>query len=210
MSKFLYTFYAPILIHVNIIIHPPNCWLQELQIWSPCYLTGTGRQVVEGIVSCHNCRVHFCQSGFPVAYSTNYLLVNLQCSHVWNLSLTDGHIRLKRSHQSLSIGSNVQNIYENELPLKRKCCHFDEILITDCTESFHFDNFRCSQWWKFRQNDDISVSVSMIQSYFMLDVIYIRLHVESPQSRWLHIPHFGENLAVAFNVTVFLFVVKVF
>ena len=43
--------------------------------------------------------------------------------------------------------------------LKRKCCHFDEILITDCTESCHFDNFRCSQWWKFRQNDDISVSV---------------------------------------------------
>ena len=39
--------------------------------------------------------------------------------------------------------------------LKRKCCHFDEILITDCTESCHFDNFRCSQWWKFRQNDDI-------------------------------------------------------
>ena len=43
--------------------------------------------------------------------------------------------------------------------LKRKCCHFDEILITDCTESCHFDNFRCSQWWKFRQNDNISVSV---------------------------------------------------
>ena len=43
--------------------------------------------------------------------------------------------------------------------LKRKCCHFDEILFTDCTESCHFDNFRCSQWWKFRQNDDISVSV---------------------------------------------------
>ena len=45
------------------------------------------------------------------------------------------------------------------LALKRKCCHFDEILITDCTESCHFDNFRCSQWWKFRQNDDICVSV---------------------------------------------------
>ena len=47
----------------------------------------------------------------------------------------------------------------NAHTLKRKCCHFDEILITDCTESCHFDNFRCSQWWKFRQNDDISVSV---------------------------------------------------
>ena len=43
--------------------------------------------------------------------------------------------------------------------LKRKCHHFDEIFVTGCTESCHFDNFRCSQWWKFHQNDDIFVSV---------------------------------------------------
>ena len=36
---------------------------------------------------------------------------------------------------------------------------FDEISVTDCTESCHFDNFRCSQWHKFRQNDNIIVSV---------------------------------------------------
>ena len=46
------------------------------------------------------------------------------------------------------------------LPLKQKCRHFDEILITGCTESCHFDNFQCSQWLKFRQNDDIFVSVT--------------------------------------------------
>ena len=43
--------------------------------------------------------------------------------------------------------------------LKRKCRHFDEIFITGCTGSCHFDNFQCSQWWKFHQNEDISVSV---------------------------------------------------
>ena len=43
--------------------------------------------------------------------------------------------------------------------LKRKCLHFDEIFITGCTESCQNDNFQCSQWWKFRQNDDIFVSV---------------------------------------------------
>ena len=43
--------------------------------------------------------------------------------------------------------------------LKRKCRHFDEILITGCTGSCHFDNFQCNQWWKFHQNEDISVSV---------------------------------------------------
>ena len=43
--------------------------------------------------------------------------------------------------------------------LKRKCCRFDEIFITGCTGSCQNDNFQCSQWWKFRQNDDIFVSV---------------------------------------------------
>ena len=43
--------------------------------------------------------------------------------------------------------------------LKRKCRHFDEIFITGCTGSCQNDNFQCSQWWKFRQNEDISVSV---------------------------------------------------
>ena len=42
--------------------------------------------------------------------------------------------------------------------LKRKCLHFDEIFITGCTESCQNDNFQCSQWWKFHQND-IFVSV---------------------------------------------------
>ena len=35
--------------------------------------------------------------------------------------------------------------------MKRKCCHFHEIFITGFTESYHFDNFWCSQWWKFNQ-----------------------------------------------------------
>ena len=45
------------------------------------------------------------------------------------------------------------------LPLKRKCCHFDEIFITGCTGSCQNDNFQCSQWWKFHQDNNISVSV---------------------------------------------------
>ena len=48
--------------------------------------------------------------------------------------------------------------------LKRKCRHFDEIFITGCTGSCHFDNFQCSQWWKFHQNEDISVSVNDLLS----------------------------------------------
>ena len=51
----------------------------------------------------------------------------------------------------------------NTTALKRKCHNFDEIFIIGCTGSCHFDNFQCSQWWKFHQNYDISVSVSDIQ-----------------------------------------------
>ena len=42
--------------------------------------------------------------------------------------------------------------------LKRECLHFNEIFITGCTGSCQNDNFQCSQWLKFRQND-IFVSV---------------------------------------------------
>ena len=77
----------------------------------------------------------------------------------WNAFLYSLH----QTHNTASCWKVMHHFWAAEcagLPLKRKCCHFDEILITDCTESCHFDNFRCSQWWKFRQNDDISVSVS--------------------------------------------------
>ena len=34
---------------------------------------------------------------------------------------------------------------------KRECCHFDEIFVTGCIGSCHFDNFCCGQWWKFHK-----------------------------------------------------------
>ena len=59
---------------------------------------------------------------------------------------------------------NTNVYFTQNWALKRKCHHFDEIFITGCTESCQNDNFQCSQWRKFRQNDDISVSVRMIRS----------------------------------------------
>ena len=49
------------------------------------------------------------------------------------------------------------------ITLKQKCRHFDETFITGCTGSCHFDNFQCSQWWTFHQNEDSSVSVCMTE-----------------------------------------------
>ena len=45
----------------------------------------------------------------------------------------------------------------NWTSLKCKCHHFDEIFVTDCTESCYFDNFWSSQWRQFHKNGNISV-----------------------------------------------------
>ena len=77
--------------------------------------------------------------------------------------------------------------------LKWKCCHFDKIFITDCTGSCQNDNFKCSQWWKFHQNDNIYVSVSLILclgKHFRFSVwdltwhTYRRSNRPEIQSRW--------------------------
>ena len=59
----------------------------------------------------------------------------------------------------LELDGRIAVIFCKRSSLKRKCLHFDEIFITGCTESCQNDNFQCSQWWKFHQNDDIFVSV---------------------------------------------------
>ena len=43
---------------------------------------------------------------------------------------------------------------------KWKCCHFKAIFITDCNRRCQSDKFRCSQWWKFYQNNN-SVTVKL-------------------------------------------------
>ena len=50
----------------------------------------------------------------------------------------------------------------NALELCLSCTNPSILFITCCTESCHFDNFQCSHWWNFHQNDNISVSVYLI------------------------------------------------
>ena len=79
------------------------------------------------------------------------------------------------------ITCNVNEETYHQDTLKRKCRHFDEIFITGCTGSCHFDNFQCSQWWKFHQNEDISVSVQWLTRKFLStrpnrDFSYFSIH----------------------------------
>ena len=43
--------------------------------------------------------------------------------------------------------------------LKRKGRHVDDFFIIGCIRGCSVDNLRCSQWWKSRQHDNLSVSV---------------------------------------------------
>ena len=81
------------------------------------------------------------------------------------------------SHNFVNLGK-YKSLYNHSL--KWKCCHFDEIFITVCTGSCQTDNFQCSQWWKFHQNDDISMSVqdswcSMLAILFCFVLIWVIL-----------------------------------
>ena len=81
------------------------------------------------------------------------------------LGQVDRHILWNMGNQDMGwvFWEILPDIWKFIMILKCKCCHFDEIFITGCTGSCHFDNFRCSQWWKFHQNDNISVTVNGIE-----------------------------------------------
>ena len=66
------------------------------------------------------------------------------------------------------------------LTLNWKCLHFDEIFITGCTGSCQNDNFQCSQWWKFCQNDYIFYSKCSSQSISMHDINIVSSEYSSP------------------------------
>ena len=46
--------------------------------------------------------------------------------------------------------------------IETKMSSFDEILFNGYTGSYYFDNFQSSQWYKYHQNEDISVSMCIV------------------------------------------------
>ena len=80
-----------------------------------------------------------------------------------NIYITTNSI-IFQSDNGISVTKETQckGICQCTTTLKRKCLHFDEIFITGCPGSCQNDNFQCSQWLRFRQNDDIFVSVNII------------------------------------------------
>ena len=88
--------------------------------------------------------------------------------------------------QKFSIMQMYLKMWSAKCPsLKRKSLHFDEMFITGCTGSCQNDNFQCSQWWKFRQNDDIFVSVMMTSSYGNIFRVTGLLRGEFTGQRWI-------------------------
>ena len=94
------------------------------------------------------------------------IIVKYTCSQVWisrDINPCESIAEYTRETKSVYCSQMPLHLmWLDCYPLKRQCSHFDEIFIIGCTESCHFDNFRCGQWWRFRQNEDISVSVSVM------------------------------------------------
>ena len=64
-------------------------------------------------------------------------------------------------------------------------CHFDEILVTGCIGGYHFDNFRCRQWWRFK--NDISVSLWAVHAILFRMPFYWYLMLSStPNMNWCY------------------------
>ena len=81
-----------------------------------------------------------------VQHSTLYFMLNKGNNNATLLELT---------------ADTAQELCFNGASLKQKCCHFDGIFITGCTESCQNYNFQHSQWRKCHQ---IDVSASMVLS----------------------------------------------
>ena len=120
-----------------------------------------------------------------IAFTIWHKLLNRSTTHVWNhtfkLTATSPwdqwvnifkphYISLKsKSHHNDSlvvmISSGSSNFSSHPLQwngkviilMKWRSHHFDEIFVTGSSKSCQNDNFCCSQWWKFHQNDGISV-----------------------------------------------------
>ena len=52
-----------------------------------------------------------------------------------------------------------------------RMCHFDEVFVFSSLHCHHFDNFRWSRRWKFRQNDDIFVWLLPVVKLFRIVVM---------------------------------------
>ena len=98
--------------------------------------------------------------------------------------IVQGHFLIKhimiKICRKICMTMTYWNFY-SALTLKRKCHRF-EIFVIGCTESCHFDNFRCSQWRKIRRrNNNISfhwcaIKRDIILIYSASPKLYTTLH----------------------------------
>ena len=78
----------------------------------------------------------------------------------------------------------------NELKTETEMSHSDKIFVAGCTGKFHFGNFRCSQWPKFRQYNTISSGASRVfqmLSFLFKPVYTVYYHIQQRDCFFLNI-----------------------
>ena len=91
-------------------------------------------------------------SSYQHRYSNYKDKIVLRLQYLYNGNI---HTWKDGPHLETAPNLNLVTILDLEMYVypKRKCHYFDEIFVTGCIGSCQNDNFQCSQWWKFCQND---------------------------------------------------------
>ena len=112
----------------------------------------------------------FSYQWFPTCFGWTFDIIHLD----------NGHWDLTRHHSTLRV----------EVPsLKRKGHHIEDFFIAGCIRGCHHDNLWCSQWWRNRQHDDLSVSVHRIHPIVFVLLCFVVVYY------WLFLTKFfGINL----------------
>ena len=112
---------------------------------------------------CHSVLMSWHVQWWHTVYTTKYIqfcISLFSCDHVNNslyIHIIHFLIFFRVSSPALSQfqWSDLEGYGQNQSShWNVKFHHFYDIFITGCTESCQNDNFQCSQWWKFCQNED--------------------------------------------------------
>ena len=134
-----------------------NCQPQQNTTWTVCIIIGmflplqtcVGKLTIIGSNNAWMAPSHYLNQCWNIVNWT--LRNNLQ----WNFN-RNSNIFIQENTLENVVCEMAAILSRAQCVKRKRCCHLNEICITGCTGSCQNDNFQCSQWWKFRENDVIT------------------------------------------------------
>ena len=163
--------------YIDILLHDINGWCKrnvtcilcstnQSVILSKIIYTAWSHYTIYPIKYVHGLAV-FCFAvviSWPPSKSIWYIYLYFSRLFHWHGSNCKSAMAPVMYFWSVWVKSIIPNPKQNKMwtALKWKPHHFDEIFITDSNGSCQNDNFLCSQWWNFHQNDNFQLQCMCI------------------------------------------------